>query len=185
MPIVRSAKLSIRVPEAQRRRIKSVAASLGLSLQEVVEGALEAWVLKHDPQAGRSVAAKSAGVPRGTPQKPKRSGDQKLGRIAPRPAIARGRNTQAPQPEVAGWAWLKRAPSLDWSQCPAVELVTGKDGRVWVFRGTQIPLPAVLLSFIEGHSMEEIVEHYDGLNAEQVNTVLEFAAARLLVKSPG
>jgi len=50
MTIARSAKLSVRLPEAQRRRVKSVAASLGLSLQQAVEDALEVWLLEHDPQ---------------------------------------------------------------------------------------------------------------------------------------
>ncbi len=44
---------SVRLPEAQRRQVKSLAASLGLSLQEVVHRALEAWVSQHDPQMSR------------------------------------------------------------------------------------------------------------------------------------
>ena len=43
-------KLTVRLPEADHRRIKSVAARLGLSLQEVVHEALEAWMSHHDPQ---------------------------------------------------------------------------------------------------------------------------------------
>ncbi len=43
---------SARLPESQRRRVKSLAASLGLSLQEVVQQALDAWVQEHDPKGG-------------------------------------------------------------------------------------------------------------------------------------
>jgi len=42
--------LAIRLPEAQKRQIKSLAASLGLSLQDVVQQALAAWVSKHQPK---------------------------------------------------------------------------------------------------------------------------------------
>ncbi len=37
------AVLSVRLPEAELRRIKSVAASRGVTLQEAVHQALEAW----------------------------------------------------------------------------------------------------------------------------------------------
>jgi hypothetical protein len=29
--------------------------------------------------------------------------------------------------------------TLDWSQCPAVESVSGKVSGAWVFRGTRMP----------------------------------------------
>jgi hypothetical protein len=35
--------LAVRLPEAERRRIKSLAASQGLTLQEAVHQAMEAW----------------------------------------------------------------------------------------------------------------------------------------------
>ena len=38
--------LAVRVPEAERRRIKSLAAIQGLTLQEAVHQAMEAWALK-------------------------------------------------------------------------------------------------------------------------------------------
>lgn len=48
--------LAIRLPEAQKRRIKSLAASLGLSLQDAVQQALEAWVSQHSAKGALSVA---------------------------------------------------------------------------------------------------------------------------------
>jgi hypothetical protein len=38
--------LAIRLPEAERRRIKTVAASQGMTLQEALHQAMEAWVAK-------------------------------------------------------------------------------------------------------------------------------------------
>ena len=38
--------LAVRLPEAEKRRIKSLAASQGLSLQEAVHQALDAWASK-------------------------------------------------------------------------------------------------------------------------------------------
>ena len=38
--------LAVRIPEAERRRIKSLAASQGLTLQEAVHQAMEAWAVK-------------------------------------------------------------------------------------------------------------------------------------------
>ena len=33
--------------------------------------------------------------------------------------------------------------SLDSSQCPAVEIIPGKVGGAWVFRGTRVPISAI------------------------------------------
>ena len=38
--------LAVRIPEADRRRIKSLAASQGVTLQEAVHQAMEAWAAK-------------------------------------------------------------------------------------------------------------------------------------------
>jgi len=46
MPNQPTKLLSVRVPEAERRRIKSLAAMQGLTLQEAVHQAMEAWASK-------------------------------------------------------------------------------------------------------------------------------------------
>ena len=71
--------------------------------------------------------------------------------------------------------------TLDWSQCPAVESVPEKLGGAYVFRGTRMPVAAVFENLEDGMSIDEIVELYDGLNREQVQAVLEFAAHSLQV----
>jgi uncharacterized protein (DUF433 family) len=68
---------------------------------------------------------------------------------------------------------------LDWSQCPAVESVSGKLGGAWVFRGTRMPVATVFENLEEGMTIDELVQMYDGLSREQVNAVLEFAARSL------
>ena len=34
--------------------------------------------------------------------------------------------------------------ALDWSQCPAVESITGKVSGAWVFKGTRLPVVTVI-----------------------------------------
>ena len=71
--------------------------------------------------------------------------------------------------------------ALDWAQCPAVESVPGKVSGAWVFRGTRMPVAAVFENLEDGMSIDEIVQLYDGLAREQVQSVLEFAARSLEV----
>ena len=69
--------------------------------------------------------------------------------------------------------------TLDWSQCSAVESVPGKVSGAWVFRGTRMPVAAVFENLEDGRSIDELVQLYDGLTREQVQSVLEFAARSL------
>jgi uncharacterized protein (DUF433 family) len=75
-------------------------------------------------------------------------------------------------------------PALDWSQCPAVESVPGKVSGAWVFRGTRMPVAAVFAGLEEGMTIDELVQTYDGLTREQVESVLEFAARSLEAPAP-
>lgn len=68
---------------------------------------------------------------------------------------------------------------LDWSQCSAVESVPGKMSGAWVFRGTRMPVAAVFENLEDGMSIDQVVELYDGLTREQVQSVLEFATRSL------
>jgi uncharacterized protein (DUF433 family) len=175
--------LSVRLPAAERRRVKSLAVSLGLSLQDLVHQALEAWVLQHDPQMGRRHNPQPGALGGADVDKPARRNDEgkptRRSRKAgdrPRPG---GTGAQARDLGADAWAWLRGAPRLDWSQCPAVEIASTKAGRVWVFRGTHIPLPAVLRDFMDGHPMEKILARYDGLTRDMLKSALQFAALGL------
>jgi len=64
--------------------------------------------------------------------------------------------------------------SLDWSQCPAVESVSGKRSGAWVFRGTRTPV-SVVFENLGDMTVDELIEEF-GVTREQVQAVLEFAA---------
>jgi len=74
--------------------------------------------------------------------------------------------------------------ALDWSQCPAVESISDKVSGAWVFRNTRMPVATVFAGLEEGMSIDELVETYDGLTREQIESVLEFAARSLETPSP-
>jgi uncharacterized protein (DUF433 family) len=73
-------------------------------------------------------------------------------------------------------------PSLDWSQCPAVESIPGKVGGAWVFRGTRLPV-ATVIENLEDLSVEEVVEQFD-VTREQITAVLDFVAQSLKAVKP-
>jgi uncharacterized protein (DUF433 family) len=73
--------------------------------------------------------------------------------------------------------------SLDWSQCEAVESVPGKVSGAWVLKGTRMPVSAIFENIAAGASIDDLMEWFDGLDREQVKTVIEFAA-RSLDKEP-
>ena len=65
-------------------------------------------------------------------------------------------------------------PTLDWSQCPAVESIPGKRSGGWVFRGTRMPVSTVFEN-LQDMSVDGLVEEF-GVTREQVEAVLQFAA---------
>ena len=69
-------------------------------------------------------------------------------------------------------------PSLDWSQCPAVESIPGKRSGAWVFKDTRMPVSTVFENLESGASIEEIMEWFD-VTREQIVAVLDFAACSL------
>jgi uncharacterized protein (DUF433 family) len=76
-----------------------------------------------------------------------------------------------------------KMPTLDWSQCPAVESVPGRLSGAWVFRNTRMPVSAVFENLEAGATIDEIVEQFD-ISREQINEVLEFAARSLDAPTP-
>jgi uncharacterized protein (DUF433 family) len=65
---------------------------------------------------------------------------------------------------------------LDWSRCESVESIPGKVSGAWVFRGTRIPAATVFENLEDGLTVDQIVQMFDGLTSEQVESVLDFAA---------
>ena len=61
---------------------------------------------------------------------------------------------------------------LDWSRCEAVERVPGKVGGVWIFRGTRVPVRALLENLEDGARIDEFLEWFPGVTKAQVMSVL-------------
>jgi uncharacterized protein (DUF433 family) len=78
---------------------------------------------------------------------------------------------------------VTKMPTLDWSQCPAVESVPGRLSGAWVFRNTRMPVSAVFENLEASATIDEIVEQFD-ISREQINEVLEFAARSLDAPAP-
>jgi uncharacterized protein (DUF433 family) len=74
-------------------------------------------------------------------------------------------------------------PSLDWSQCAAVESVPGKVSGAWVFKDTRMPVSIVFENLEAGATIEEIMEWFD-VSREEIVAVIEFAARSLDAPPP-
>ena len=66
-------------------------------------------------------------------------------------------------------------PSLDWSQCAAVESVPGKLSGAWVLKGTRMPVSAIFENLEAGANIDDLMEWFDGLDRDQVKEVIHFA----------
>jgi uncharacterized protein (DUF433 family) len=74
----------------------------------------------------------------------------------------------------------KLATMLDWSQCSAVERISGKVSGVWLFKGTRIPVRALFENIEGGATVEEFIAWFPGVTREQVDEVLEHAQRSLV-----
>jgi uncharacterized protein (DUF433 family) len=68
---------------------------------------------------------------------------------------------------------------LDWSQCPAVERVTGKVSGAWLFKGTRVPVKALFENLEDGACVEDFLRWFPGVTQEQVEAVLRQAEQSL------
>lgn len=64
---------------------------------------------------------------------------------------------------------------IDWSQCPVLESVPGKVSGAWVFRGTRVPVSAILEN-LKDLNVAQVVQEYPSVTPEQVKEVLDFVA---------
>jgi len=69
--------------------------------------------------------------------------------------------------------WLQHAAKLDWTKFPEVEILAGKDRRLWVLRGTLAPLSDILQCVEDGHPVEEVADVFQ-LDPAQLTRVLKF-----------
>ena len=170
--------LSVRLPEAEKRRIKIMAASQGVTIRQAIHEAFDAWASQLQSRAHTSEP------PRGTPaaagsDKPHQPNQPATPRQGRRSAEAKPSSTpvggQAPNADAPSINWLLRAGQLDWSKCPAAQSVPGERGNVWVVRGTRVPLASIFKSVAEGYPFMEIQEVF-GLTLQQLMAILQFAA---------
>lgn len=61
---------------------------------------------------------------------------------------------------------------LDWSTCSAVEHTLDRVSGAWVFKGTRIPVRALLENLEEGATIDEFLEWFPGVTRDQAVVVL-------------
>jgi len=178
MPGNETKLFQVRLTEAEKRRIKTLAVSQGLTLRQATVQAFEAWAARLPSPAlpgefarGRTAASNREKRGQSRPAVAPRLGRQ---RAEGTPAATPGGGSQAADARAASQAWLRRAAQLDWSKCPAVESVQGESGKILVVRGTDAPLAEVLQSVADGHPVVQIADVFE-LTMQQLVAVLQFA----------
>lgn len=143
--------IQIRLSDADRRRIKSFAAKQGMTLQDAVVEAFNAWAekLRTQPHAHRS------------PQAPQ-----------PKPPAP---HEFEPVPAPLPPDWLEQALRLDWTKCPEAELLDDGENRLWMLRASDAPLNVVLRAVADGCPVTEIAEVLE-LELSRLAKVIEFAS---------
>jgi len=64
---------------------------------------------------------------------------------------------------------------VDWSKCAVLESIPEKLSGAWVFRGTRVPVSAILKN-LKHMTTGELVESYPSVPREQIESVLDFLA---------
>jgi len=172
--------LFVRLPTAEKRRIKVLAASQGLTLQQAVHEAFEAWASQlaregAPPLDARPIPPGSADLEKPRPPSRAATAEPTRRRPAAGDSSLTPRRSQPQNLEGAALEWFRRAGALDWSKCPAVESVPREIGNVWVVRGTGVPVAAIFRRLAEGQRFGEVAQAI-GLTGDQLKPVLQFAA---------
>lgn len=69
---------------------------------------------------------------------------------------------------------------LDWSQCPAVERMSGKVGGAWLFKGTRVPVKALFENIEDGARINDFLQWFPGVTRDQIEAVLAHAERSLI-----
>ncbi|MFT5029441.1 MAG: hypothetical protein ACI9VS_001880 [Candidatus Binatia bacterium] len=67
----------------------------------------------------------------------------------------------------------------EWSQCFAVERISGKVSGAWVFKGTRVPVVALFENIEGGASIAEFLEWFPGVERDQALAVIQHAEKSL------
>jgi uncharacterized protein (DUF433 family) len=63
---------------------------------------------------------------------------------------------------------------MNWTECPIVESVEGKQGGVPLVKGTRIRADQIVEEFRLGSTVAEIIENYPSLTRKQVEELIAF-----------
>ncbi len=72
---------------------------------------------------------------------------------------------------------------INWSQCADLEQTPEKVSGAWLFRGTRVPVSAVLDN-LKDLSIDEVLAEFPSIQREQVVSVLDFVARSAEVFQP-
>jgi uncharacterized protein (DUF433 family) len=64
---------------------------------------------------------------------------------------------------------------VDWSHCPVLESKPDTQGGAWVFRGTRVPVTAILRNLNE-LTVPELSQEFPTVRREQITSLLDFIA---------
>jgi uncharacterized protein (DUF433 family) len=68
---------------------------------------------------------------------------------------------------------------MEWSRCSAVDRDPGKLGGEYCFAGTRVSVAALFDHLDRGSTVDEFLEWFPSVSAEQVHAVLDFAKKSL------
>jgi len=69
---------------------------------------------------------------------------------------------------------------LHWSECSAVDRAPEKVSGAWLFKGTRVPVKALIENLESGATIEDFLEWFPGVSREQIEAVLEHAQRSLV-----
>ena len=68
---------------------------------------------------------------------------------------------------------------MNWASCIAVDRNPQKLGGTWCFAGTRLPVLSLFEQLDQGSTIDEFLEWFPEVSAEQVHQVLSFAKRSL------
>jgi uncharacterized protein (DUF433 family) len=69
---------------------------------------------------------------------------------------------------------------LHWSECSAVDRAPGKVSGARLFKGTRVPVKALIENLESGATIEDFLEWFPGVSREQIEAVLDHAQRSLV-----
>ncbi|NQU40315.1 MAG: DUF433 domain-containing protein [Lentisphaerae bacterium] len=72
---------------------------------------------------------------------------------------------------------------IEWHSCSSVERTQGRVSGAWVFKGTRVPVRALFENIEDGATVDDFLEWFPGVTRNQIESVLEHAAASLMVET--